>query len=291
MGIDFPVTHPGVIAATRSINKKSVKHAPPVPLEFIRKVEEYASGPTLSWGLRVFCSLVCLLVYASLRYADTVCVCKLWKSDTAICGLSVNSKDKNGDLMNWATPMTGVISSDWTYPLLKFWDGIKPSDDASSVTLFPWWGKDWVISDSKKSTAGAVQATLSRLETLLGFNLKLKIHSPRSWVATCAHQLLYPREDREKLGRWNPGSLMPDLYDRSVCATELRLRDEIFEKIRSGVWKPTNAFETPGRGANDDTKAESSSASSTSGNSSDEDITDLWGTGGVIDKDGSKGYV
>ena len=128
---------------------------------------------------------------------------------------------------------------------LKYWIGIKPEDDSKSVNLFPWVGKDWVIVGSKTSTAGTVQAALSRVEILLGFSMKLKIHSPRAWFATCAHQLLYPREDREKLGRWDPGSLMPDLYDRSACATELRLRGEILERIRKGVWKPTNAFETP----------------------------------------------
>ena len=122
MGIDFPTSHPGVIAATRSMNTKSVKHAPPIPLDFIRKVEEYASDPELAWGLRVFCSLICLLVYASLRYADTSSVFKLWKTETAICGLSVNSKDKNGDVMNWATPITGISSCDWSYPLFKILD-------------------------------------------------------------------------------------------------------------------------------------------------------------------------
>ena len=37
---------------------------------------------------------------------------------------------------------------------------------------------------------------------------------------------------------------MPDRYDRAECATELRLRAEILEKIRRG-WRPAAAFETP----------------------------------------------
>ena len=193
--------------------------------------------------------------------------------------------------MNWAAPKTGIISSEWITPILKYWKTIKPRKESESVNLFPWVGKDWAIIESKISTVGAVQAALSRLGTLLGFSLKLKIRSPRAWFATCAHQLLYPREDREKLGRWDPGSLMPDRYDRSVCAIELRLRDEISERIRKGVWKPTNAFETPSQSKGDNNLAESSSASSTSELSSEEDITDLWGKSGVIDFDGSKGYV
>ena len=196
--------------------------------------------------------------------------------------------------MNWATPRVGTTGVDWAGPLLEYWEKIKPKGDNSSP-LFPWWDKEWVISASKKGTGGTTQAALARLEEKLGFSLKLKIHSPRAWFSTCAHQLLYPREDREKLGRWAPGSLMPDLYDRAICATELRLRDEILNRIRSGGWEPSNAFETPGKKKPIETKAETksnSSVSDTSSLSSDEDITDLWGEKNkVIDFDGSKGYV
>ena len=105
--------------------------------------------------------------------------------------------------------------------------------------------------------------------------------------------ITFSREDREKLGRWAPGSLMPDRYDRATCTTELRLRNEILERIRSG-WEPTNSFETPGTQSTTKDEAESSSASSTSETSSllsEEDITDLWKGENVIDTDGSKGFV
>ena len=35
---------------------------------------------------------------------------------------------------------------------------------------------------------------------------------------------------------------MPNRYDKAVCATELKLRDRIFEKVRSG-WRPQHAFQ------------------------------------------------
>ena len=37
---------------------------------------------------------------------------------------------------------------------------------------------------------------------------------------------------------------MPDRYDRAVCATELRIRDDILGRVRAG-WVPAAAFELP----------------------------------------------
>ena len=82
------------------------------------------------------------------------------------------------------------------------------------------------------------------MEELFGFPKSVQLHSARNFFATCAGQLLYGREFREKLGRWTAGSLMPDRYDRAECATELRLRSEIIEKLNSG-WRPTKAYEVP----------------------------------------------
>ena len=72
----------------------------------------------------------------------------------------------------------------------------------------------------------------------------LKLHSARTRFATCARQLEFSLEERTALGHWKPGSLMPNLYDRAVCATELKLRNKILEEIKAG-WEPVHAFEIP----------------------------------------------
>ena len=108
-------------------------------------------------------------------------------------------------------------------------------------------GKDWSVDLKRGGTHGTAQAALSRLEHEFGFKLTLTLHSFRNFFATCAHQLLRPREDREKLGHWAPGSVMPDRYDRATCATELRLRNEILTKVATG-WRPTESFEVPNTG-------------------------------------------
>ena len=195
--------------------------------------------------------------------------------------------------MFWATPKHGITGLNWAGPVLKFWKGVKPTPDENPAPLFPYWGKNWEIIPGKIGTAGTTQAAIQRLEKFFGVSLGLKIHSPRTWAATCANQLLYSREDREKLGRWAPGSLMPDVYDRAVCVTELRLRDQILEKIRNG-WSPSQSFETPGKNKTEVEDAETSSASSTSETSSvtsEVDIADLYDSNNTIDYDGSKGFV
>ena len=44
----------------------------------------------------------------------------LWVSDTALCGDSVNNKDKSGKITKWATPLVGQRSKSRRYePILK----------------------------------------------------------------------------------------------------------------------------------------------------------------------------
>ena len=125
------------------------------------------------------------------------------------------------------------------------WFALKSKKKKDHISLFPHVSNDWALDLSKKGTYGVVQAAIARMETRFGFPKQMKVHSARNWFATCAGQLLYGREHREKLGRWAPGSIMPDHYDRAECATELRLWAEIIEKVQSG-WRPSKAFEVPG---------------------------------------------
>ena len=112
---------------------------------------------------------------------------------------------------------------------------VKPSDAGScAIPLYPWVDKEWGPSNSRNATVGAVRAALTRIEKEFASQTNPAAKSPMAWYSALAKQLLYSREDREKLGPWDPRSLMPDLYDRATCAAELRLRDEISDKIRGG---------------------------------------------------------
>ena len=85
---------------------------------------------------------------------------------------------------------------------------------------------------------------------------------------------------------------MPDLYDRATCATELRLRDDILERIRT-AWQPVGPFEVPNINAGAGQGAESPDVSSTSAETAEAEgppevgVSDLYG---VLDTDGSRGF-
>ena len=108
MGINSPIAQPGAIAATRAPGIKSAKHSPSAPTEFIKVLEDGASNSDLVWCLRVLCSMICLMTYASLRYAGAVSTFHIWKPDSAICGESTDAKNKDGDIMEWATPIRAI---------------------------------------------------------------------------------------------------------------------------------------------------------------------------------------
>ena len=121
----------------------------------------------------------------------------------------------------------------------------------------------------KRGTFGVVKAAISRMEALFGFPKSVQLHCARNFFATCAGQLLYGREFREKLGRRTAGSLMPGRYDRAECAAELRLRSEIMDKLNSG-WRPTKAYEVPPTTISDERRCEKENKLSASGSETDE---------------------
>ena len=150
-------------------------------------------------------------------------------------------KSKNGDVIQWAAPLRGLSDIKWWKPILEHWGTISVQE-GETTPLYQRVNKKWEVNPTN-ATSGTVQATLTRIEKEFGMENHLKIHSPRTWYATLARQLAYPREDREKLGHWAPGSLMPDRYDRALCSTELRLRNEILTKIREQNWEPVDSYE------------------------------------------------
>ena len=127
---------------------------------------------------------------------------------------------------------------------MRTWGRVKPKKKGKHSWLFPHVNHEWTLDYKKRGTFGVGKAAISRMEEKFGFPKSAQLHSARNFFATCAGQLLYGREFREKLGRRTAGILMPDRYDRAECATELRLRSEIIEKLNSGR-RPTKAYEVP----------------------------------------------
>ena len=97
-GIPFPIYHPTAVGAAKIKRNKPLRQAPLMPLNLIIKLENAAATSSLPGGLRLFCSLFCLMTLASLRFADLRQVADVWASSAAIFGLSVNQKKRMATL-------------------------------------------------------------------------------------------------------------------------------------------------------------------------------------------------
>ena len=251
LGIDLPVHAPAVRAAALAARSKPPKSAEGMPLELVLALQHSANDPNLLGGVRLAASFFCLMTFASLRFSDTKDLTDLWVTETAICGKSVNHKSRAGHATAWAAPLRGCGNGgNWHRPILDFWEQTAPTTKDGSPPqdcfrfLFPHMTPKWEVNKTRAGTHGTTLAALRRLEKMYGMKTSCTLHSPRAFLATCANQLSFPREEREKLGRWAPGSVMPERYDRATCTTELRLRDNILAQIQNG-WKPTRAYEVP----------------------------------------------
>ena len=186
-----------------------------------------------------------LMVFASLRFADTIDVGKIWRSKTAMCGRSVNQKDPTGPTIQLAAVRKGIRSDGaWINPIAGFWGKYKPPGAGRYQCLVPYLSPTWVVGYSRQRSGNVFQHAIRRAELHLGFPPMLTRHSPRTWFATCARQLLVSKGERNMLGHWAPNSDMPEHYDRAYCATELRIRNSVFLRVADG-WVPARAFEVP----------------------------------------------
>ena len=288
LGVDIPLWHPGVLAVLRKPRPRALKQAPPMTVDFVIALERLAVSSNKPFGLRYYAAMFVLMTLASLRFCDTRDVSALWVTESSVCGISIDRKNKVGDLITWAAPRAGFATNSlWLAPITRMWKKITPRKGEFS-NLFPMVSKEWEIISRRVGTNGTVQAALTRLEDMISIHLKLKLHSPRTFFATCASQLRFPREEREKLGHWVAGSVMPERYDRAVCVTELAIRDDIIRRITMDGWRPVNSFSvpTPSNPANTNSTGNNSDASQVSA-----DTTNTNQPGGDVDNQKGEGLI
>ena len=82
-----------------------------------------------------------------------------------------------------------------------------------------------------------------RLAKLCGLGEKFTLHIPMAVLPTWAPHLGWHKEGRAALGMRTSNSEIPNWYVRAVCNAELRLRNEIIQKIPTR--KPAGAFDLP----------------------------------------------
>ena len=127
-------------------------------------------------------------------------------------------------------------------------------------------------------------ACLRRLENIFGYEGEFTMRSSRAVFPTWPAQLGRNKEDRGALGRWAPNSEMPRWYVRAVCNAELRLRNQITERVQQG-WKPSGSPELPKKRPARQTGGDASSVDSTSAVTSsvkEVNISDLGDANSVV---------
>ena len=150
--------------------------------------------------------------------------------------------------MTWETPRIGIRPNGaWLNPSVKYLEMVR-QEGGKFRFHFPYFSPAWGFDVERHGTPGVIQGALSRAEFKLCYPKLITLHSPRTWYTTCANQLLLSREHIGKLGHWNPGSKIPDRYNRTVCATESQIRNGIIHRIYEG-WRPIAEFEIPGTDA------------------------------------------
>ena len=79
----FPVKHPDIKSSVRVSGERTTKKAPMAPYEFVVILERVASGNSQLEGFRLFRALFLIMIFASLRFPETIDVSDLRRTKSA----------------------------------------------------------------------------------------------------------------------------------------------------------------------------------------------------------------
>ena len=144
------------------------KHAPVVPLELAFALEAYAGNGGGDITVRYYCAALCLMLFAALRFCDTLEIKAFWTTKSAVCGVSIGQKSKGRSLMTWGAPKKGFKSKGaWLNPLIAYWEKYKPADGAFRH-LFLKTDKNWRVME-QMAAGNNIQSVIAKLEAKFGF--------------------------------------------------------------------------------------------------------------------------
>ena len=244
----LPLTEKEVVFAARKDREREQKRAPPLQVEFIKMMENIATDENSEWGRRNFAASILLMVFASLRFSDVQRLKSLHITRNTIHGKLLDSKTKVGAEEPWACPKMGITTDKWVIPIGEVRETIKHhinGDGKYPNFLFMWCAPDWTQVKNLKAQYHWVKERMENMAKGAGWTGEMPtLHSMKGWAPTVATQLGLDWEARCKLGHWTQQSNMPRIYDKSVCAEELKARDKVMRAIRKG-FVPAKSFEIP----------------------------------------------
>ena len=157
------------------------------PLEFIFAIGEMVFAKWNPYGLRQRGEAFHMMVFAPIRFTESIDVEEIWRTKTAFCGRSAGQKKPPSPLIQLAAVRKGISSGGvWIKPRMVCWGKYKPAAKGSYRFLTPYVSTTWVVAYSRQCSGGAFQHAIRRAELHLGFPNSLTRKSPRTWYATCA---------------------------------------------------------------------------------------------------------
>ena len=135
--------HRAIKASARVSGRRTARQAPMAPYEFAIATERVSADNSQPEGRRLFCALFLLVIFASLRFSDTIEVVDIWRTKSAAEGRSVDQKLPGGEVITWAAARRGIDSNGSRInPIIRYWDKVKPKTEARRC-LFPYFWPKW----------------------------------------------------------------------------------------------------------------------------------------------------
>ena len=173
------------------------------------------------------------MTIATFRWADAQRVAEINRDDSVVFDICQRTKSNYGPFY-WVAPLEGAPNSPkWGEPRL-----IARAEFAASGAkpryIFFHCNEEWALDSPHPMKYSAALACFRMISKFCGFGEKFTLISPMTFFPTCDSQLGWRKEDRTAVGRWGSDSAMPNRYDRAARNAQLRLRNEIIEKISKG---------------------------------------------------------
>ena len=251
VGFDWPLDHPLISSVITCDDAPAPKRAPAFTIDLLFKFTSMAEDPSVCSGKRLFAASILLMALTSLRFSDVRRLSSLSVNDSSVFGTLLNSKSKKPHGLYWpfAAPKNGFGgNASWLGPILDFRKAFEKVNGPPPSFLIPKLSFSWDIEQAEPISYCSARRKLLLLCVSAGAATadaeQYTLHTPKNFLPSCATELSFSVDGRNRLCHWQTGSAMCERYDRSTCTQELLLRSTILQNISEG-WKPVGPFSVP----------------------------------------------
>ena len=251
VGFDWPLEHPLLSSVITCDDDPAPKHAPAFTLDLVFKFASLAEGPMVCSGKRLLSASILFMTLTSLRFSDVHRLKTLPVNDSFVFGALLNSKSKKPHGSDWpfAAPKRGFSGSAARLdPILDFRKAFGKVNGSPPSFLIPKLSFPWEIEQADPLSYSSARRKLLLLRIAAGAAAadaeQYTLHTPENFLPSCATELSFSVEDRNRLGHWQTGSAMCERYDRPTCTQEFPIRSTILANISEG-WRPVGPFSIP----------------------------------------------